>query len=55
MNKGEWSFSLLRTPASTQVRVPDDGVLAESGVEMKDDILSFDEVNMESEKCKKIK
>lgn len=46
-NKRERSFSLLRPPAATQVGVSDDGLLAESWVEVKDDILAFDEVNME--------
>lgn len=48
MNKRKRSFSLLRPPASAQVGIPDDGVLVESGVEVKDDVRSFDEVNVES-------
>lgn len=48
MNKRKRSFSLLRPPASAQVGIPDDGVLVESGVEVKDDVWSFDEVNVES-------
>lgn len=53
VSKRKRSFSLLRPPASAQVGIPDDGTLVESGVEVKDDIRSFDEVDVESASEKK--
>lgn len=38
LDKWKRSFSLLWPPATTQVGIPDDGVLVESRVKVKDDV-----------------
>lgn len=47
LNEGEPSLPLLRSPASAQAGVPDDCLLVESRIEVKDDLGAFDEVNLE--------
>jgi len=44
------SFPLLRPPTATEVGVPDDGLLMNARVQVKDDIWTFEEVHLESER-----
>ena len=52
LNKREASIPLLRPPASIQVGVSDNTLLVKSRIEVKDDVIVFNEVNMEPAKTR---